>query len=157
MTCGFCPFTDGMCYTSNPLKRKCTITSEFHLYEDECNCEHLRLLKEKEKSGESLIERFPESISSLNTDSIAASEFEFPGTVTEFICEPITTVSIPCFICGEDILVDIYGMSSKVCDSCKEAIQFVKDKLMKKNDTIEADDYEPITHFFQDQEADNDE
>lgn len=119
MICGFCPFNDGMCYTSNPPKRKCTITGEFHLYEAECNCEHLRLLKEKEKSGESLL-------------------------------EPVTTFSMPCLICREDISVDIYGMSSKVCDSCKEAVQFVKDKLMRKNDTIEADDYEPITHFFQD-------
>lgn len=134
MTCGMCPFTDGMCYTSNPPKRKCDITGEFHYYDDECNCEYSRLLKEKEKSGESLIGRFPESISNLNMDSIAASEFEFPGTVTEFICEPITTLGVPCIICGETVSIDIYGMGPKVCDSCKEAIQFVKDKLMEKKD-----------------------
>ena len=134
MQCGVCPFTDGVCYTSNPPKRKCTITGEFHLYDDECNCEHLILLKEKEKSGESLIERFPKSITSLNADNVATSEYEFPDTVTGYICEPITTFGVPCLICGETVFIDIYGAGPRVCDSCKEAIQFVKDKLMEKKD-----------------------
>lgn len=134
MTCGMCPFTDGMCYTSNPPKRKCTITGEFHLYDDECNCEHLRLLKEKEKSGESLIERPSDSAISLNADSIAASEYEFPGVSTGYICEPVTTFCTPCLICGETVFVDIWGLGPKVCDSCKEAVQFVKDNLMEKKD-----------------------
>jgi hypothetical protein len=134
MTCGMCPFNDGMCYTSNPPKRKCTITGEFHFYDDECNCEYSRLLKEKETSGESLIECFPESAIRLNADHIAASEYEFPDIVTEYICEPITTFGTPCIICGETVFVDIYGAGPKVCNSCKEAVQFVKDKLMEKKD-----------------------
>lgn len=134
MTCGMCPFNDGMCYTSNPPKRKCTITDEFHYYDDECNCEYSRLLKEKEKSGESLIERFPESAIRVNADNIAAGGYEFPDTITEYICEPITTIGTPCLICGETVFLDIWGLGPKVCDSCKEAIQFVKDKLMEKKD-----------------------
>ena len=134
MTCGMCPFTDGMCYTSNPPKRKCTITDEFHYYDDECNCEYSRLLKEKEKSGESLIERFPESAIRINADTIAASEYQVPDIATAYICEPITTFCTPCLICGETVFVDIYGVGAKVCDSCKEAIRFVKDKLMEKKD-----------------------
>lgn len=134
MTCGMCPFNDGMCYTSNPPKRKCTITNEFHYYDDECNCEHLRLLKEKEKSGENLIESFSESGIRVNVDSIAASEYEFPDITTEYICKPVTTFGTPCLICEETVFVDIWGSGPRVCDSCKEAIQFVKDKLMEKKD-----------------------
>ena len=36
-TCGGCKFTDGLCYTSNPPQCKCTITGEFHYYDDTCN------------------------------------------------------------------------------------------------------------------------
>lgn len=32
MRCGLCDKTDGLCYTSNPPKEKCTITGEFHEY-----------------------------------------------------------------------------------------------------------------------------
>ena len=35
--CGNCEFTDGMCYTSNPPKRKCTITGEYHYYDHPCD------------------------------------------------------------------------------------------------------------------------
>lgn len=132
MTCGMCPFTDGMCYTSNPPKRKCTITDEFHYYDDECNCEYSRLLKEKEESGESLIERFPDSAIRVNADSIAASEYDFPDTITEYICEPITTIGTPCLICVETVFVDIWGLGPKVCDSCKKAIELIKEKFKEE-------------------------
>lgn len=36
MKCGECPKTDGLCYTSNPPKIKCTVTGKFHFYDDEC-------------------------------------------------------------------------------------------------------------------------
>ena len=38
MTCGSCPHTDGLCYTSLPPKVRCNITGEYHYYGDECNC-----------------------------------------------------------------------------------------------------------------------
>lgn len=132
MTCGMCPFTDGLCYTSNPPKKKCTITDEFHYYDDECNCEYTRLLKEKEKSGASLIDRFPESTIKANMDSIAASEYEFPDTITEYIYEPITNLGTPCLICGETVLIDIWGIGPKVCDSCKKAIELIKEKFKEE-------------------------
>lgn len=37
MKCGNCDKTDGLCYTSNPPKVKCTITGKFHEYDDECD------------------------------------------------------------------------------------------------------------------------
>jgi hypothetical protein len=41
--CGQCNKTDGMCYTSNPPKVKCTVTGEFHLYDDKCNIKSPRI------------------------------------------------------------------------------------------------------------------
>lgn len=37
MYCGNCTKTDGLCYTSNPPKVKCTVTGKFHEYGDECD------------------------------------------------------------------------------------------------------------------------
>lgn len=37
MSCGNCDKTDGLCYTSNPPKVRCTVTGEYRLYDDECN------------------------------------------------------------------------------------------------------------------------
>ncbi len=36
MRCGDCDKTDGLCYASLPPKVKCTVTGEYHLYDDEC-------------------------------------------------------------------------------------------------------------------------
>ncbi len=41
--CGQCNKTDGICYTSNPPKVKCTVTGEFHLYDDQCNIKPPRI------------------------------------------------------------------------------------------------------------------
>lgn len=41
--CGQCNKTDGMCYTSNPPKVKCTVIGEFHLYDDKCNIKSPRI------------------------------------------------------------------------------------------------------------------
>ena len=133
MTCGMCPFTDGMCYTSNPPKRKCTITNEFHYYDDECNCEYSRLLKEQEQ--QKVIVAVEESTPVLNefsANKIAASEYEFPGATTGYICEPITTFGTPCIICGETVFVDIWGAGPRACDSCKKAIKFIKEKFKEE-------------------------
>ena len=35
--CGGCEKTDGCVYTSIPPKVKCTVTGEFHNYDDVCN------------------------------------------------------------------------------------------------------------------------
>lgn len=36
-TCGNCEYTDGMCYTSNPPKRKCTIDKNYYDYGHKCH------------------------------------------------------------------------------------------------------------------------
>ena len=52
-TCAFCEKTDGMCYTSNPPKRKCTITGKFHEYDHICdvpitNADRIRAMSDEE-------------------------------------------------------------------------------------------------------------
>ena len=37
MKCGYCNYTDGICYTSNPPQVKCTITGKFRYYGEECD------------------------------------------------------------------------------------------------------------------------
>lgn len=118
MTCGMCPFNDGMCYTSNPPKRKCTITGEFHFYDDECNCVGARLCKELERAS---LDKSPTEPVYLNIDGSATGDIY--GIAT-------TSITTPCIICGEDVAMDIVNGRPGVCDRCKEAVQFVKDKLM---------------------------
>ena len=52
-TCAFCEKTDGMCYTSNPPKRKCIITGKFHEYDHICdapqtNADRIRAMSDEE-------------------------------------------------------------------------------------------------------------
>ena len=53
-TCAFCEKTDGLCYTSNPPKRKCTITGQFHEYDHICdvtqtNADRFRAMSDDEQ------------------------------------------------------------------------------------------------------------
>ncbi len=53
-TCAFCEKTDGMCYTSNPPKIKCTITGKFHEYDHICdapitNADRFRAMSDEEQ------------------------------------------------------------------------------------------------------------
>lgn len=43
--CGGCRFTDGLCYPSNPPQCKCSITGEFHYYDDTCNVQDEKLVE----------------------------------------------------------------------------------------------------------------
>lgn len=52
-TCAFCDKTDGLCYTSNPPVRKCTITGKFHNYNHICdvpktNADRIRAMSDEE-------------------------------------------------------------------------------------------------------------
>ena len=37
MRCGNCDKTDGLCYTSMPPQVRCTVSGEYHGYDDQCN------------------------------------------------------------------------------------------------------------------------
>ena len=42
---------------------------------------------------------------------------------------PIPTYATPCIACGELIEISIYDGGSKLCPSCKKAIQLIKEKF----------------------------
>ncbi len=42
-------------------------------------------------------------------------------------------ISTPCMICGENVPVTLYDAPPKICDSCKDAIKFVREHLKEKN------------------------
>lgn len=39
MKCAYCKYNDGVVYTSNPPKYRCSVTGEYHLALDDCNVE----------------------------------------------------------------------------------------------------------------------
>lgn len=142
MTCGSCPYTDGLVYTSMPPKVKCTITGDFHEYSENCSCENARKVKENldryaEAKGES--RSCSDSIGhDLTVAAVTAS------TLAEAI-EPVSTgiasilnsqcyaeIGTPCLVCGETVVVGFVGGGPRICKECKQAVLHVRD-LLKKN------------------------
>lgn len=141
MNCGSCLLTDGCCYASMPPKVKCTITNEYHLYGDECNCDEARISKEAEL--EQFKEKFidqpicAETLNSINTlPNITFSgrepvEYEFTGwQVGMSATEAVACTS--CLVCGEDIILSWFEGGPKICSDCQKAIKFVKEKFKEE-------------------------
>lgn len=129
MTCGNCEYTDGMCYTSNPPKRKCELTGEFHFYDHQCDCNIVKLLEEqRQKEVEELLDK--PLIVKLNAVDA--------GSVSEYLCPIENTVSthtcriIPCMICGQDLEVDLFTAGPQICEDCKKAILFIRNKFKEE-------------------------
>lgn len=138
MLCGTCPFTDGMCYTSNPPKRKCTITDEFHLYDDECNCESIRISRTEER--EHIFKKLESPLIAINSldhkdPSIAFSDIE-SETLNSITAEPIVGET-SCLVCGERIYLNIFGSGIQICKTCKKAILYIKEKFSKELENYE--------------------
>ena len=131
-----CPLTDGMCYTSNPPKCKCTITGEYHYYADECNCDMARTQKDFEHK--SIIKNIVDPMLDISYNSygqLAINGFEASETESSIDLSVVASnYSTNCIICGEEVIIQEWESAYKVCNKCKEAIQFVKDKLMEKKD-----------------------
>jgi hypothetical protein len=162
MLCGSCEYTDGCCYTSIPPKVKCTITNEFHLYDDECNCEDIRdrkaaeLEQIKKMISEPILAYPPDDLPRLNTDItsifdgptlsntialVNTGAVEFINTVEPnyWHNEPVDIVvgSTPCIVCGEGVML-YYGESGpRVCGDCKKAIKFIREKFNKELEEYE--------------------
>ena len=80
MTCGSCPHTDGLCYTSLPPQCRCNITGEYHYYGDECTCREdivVRRTEEIEKLKE-LLNR-PGALMAVNYNSDKAPAVSITG------------------------------------------------------------------------------
>ena len=133
MNCGSCSYTDGCCYTSMPPQVKCTITGEFHYYDDECNCEEARL-QSAFKNIEVRVEPSPayESSILINSDS--------PNNATsnaDLIMMPTFEYCTYCLVCGTEIPVSMFEGGSKICDDCKKTIKFIKEKFKEELENYE--------------------
>ena len=144
MICGSCPFTDGCCYTSMPPKVKCTITHEYHYYEDECNCEEVRASRDEELAMiKKMLNNKPfvgvDYGNLVVSDTVTAAEaLDFSWSVPT---ESITAAAVACtrcLVCGEDvILLDYEAAGPRICSTCKKAIKFIKEKFMEELDNYE--------------------
>lgn len=115
MKCGSCPHTDNVIYTSMPPQVKCGITGRFHYYEDECDCavsDDTAVIRVAEPSEEEL-EKFRDM---LNDQS-------FIGTLA-----PVEYCT-SCLICGDSIPVSVWESHVKICEDCKKAIMFIKERF----------------------------
>ena len=118
MSCGSCPHTDNFVYTSMPPKVKCNITGKFHYYDDECDCavDDTAIIV-KEPSEEEL-----EKLRNM------LSEHSFIGTIA-----PVEYCT-SCLVCGESIPVSVYENHVKICEDCKKAIMFIKERFRSEYD-----------------------
>lgn len=146
MTCGSCPYTDGLVYTSMPPKVKCIITGDFHEYAEECNCENARKVKENldryaEAKGESKL--YSSSVgndltvtSAAEAAPIKAIELGSTGIANIFDSLCHSEIGTPCLICGESVAVDFVGSGPKICEDCKQAVLHVKELLKKSKEGV---------------------
>lgn len=99
MRCGKCDKIDGMCYLSNPPKVKCTVTNEFHYFDDECN---------------------------ISTSTIDVSNLVKPSICTScMVCgETIELISEE-----QTLLRYGRSIHNKICDKCKRAILHIREQI----------------------------
>jgi hypothetical protein len=132
MKCGSCSFTDGCCYTSLPPNVKCTITNEYHYYEDECNCEEARLSRDEELAMiKKLLNSKPfygvdyGNLTAFSDTTTASEALEFSWPATAAVAVGCTS----CLVCGEDVILHDFEVGPSVCHACKKAIKFIKEKF----------------------------
>lgn len=146
MTCGSCPYTDGLVYTSMPPKVKCTITGDFHEYDEECNCDNARKVKENldryaEAKGEprahrgSIINNLAAS-AGAEIEPIKAVELGSTGIANIFDSLCHSEIGTPCLICGESVAIEFVGGGPKICEDCKQAVLHVKELLKKSKEGV---------------------
>lgn len=156
MTCGSCPHTDGLCYTSMPPQCRCNITGEYHYYGDECNCKDDIVAKRTEE-----IEKFKELLNqpgclmAINYDSDKAPAVAITGEEAAVAYESLLNLplygecastettdkvavgSTKCLACGEETIVMMWDSYTQICPSCKKAIKFIKEKFNKELESYE--------------------
>ena len=152
MTCGKCPYTDGLVYTSLPPKVKCIVTGEFHEYADLCDCENARKVKENlnryvAAKGEQASDNSKEVSSFAATPGDFSSPIqatEINSAVTEIGATAVASIfnsacakiGTPCLICGETVEIGYFGGGPKICEECKQAVVHVKELLKKSKEGV---------------------
>ena len=140
MKCGNCEYTDGCCYTSMPPQVKCIITNEFHYYDDECNCEEVRASKAEELAK--VKEQLSEPIIAYSSD-LTGGQLVWDDTIegTLMVSDPFGTVNISydtivgatsCLVCGEQVSLRVFEHGPRICESCKKAIKFIKERFKEE-------------------------
>ena len=157
MTCGNCPYTDGLCYTSLPPQVRCNITGEYHYYGDECNCKDdlaAGKAEEVEKLKE-LLNKPGALMMAVNYDSDKAPAVTITGEEAAIAYESLLKLPLygecegtentdrtavggtKCLVCGEEIIVLMWDSYTQICPSCKKAIKFIKEKFSKELENYE--------------------
>lgn len=89
-TCQMCEFTDGLCYTSNPPKCKCTITGQYRFYDDPCNVPIDQLISHGNNTNKPKVNDFsskPLSTSDIIKESITVKGFNSLVNVIKLLVE----------------------------------------------------------------------
>ena len=154
MNCRSCLFTDECYYASLPPKVKCTITNQYHYYDDICNCEEVRIQKETVENclAQKLSEPFKQidytedytdvSVSGTLLQAEEASSYkrllnpEYNAGTTCGCTATAVGVTF-CLVCGDDIILTCYEGGPKICHICQKAIKFIKEKFKEELDNYE--------------------
>ena len=109
MKCGNCDKTDGLRYTSNPPKVKCTVTGKFHEYGDECDCD----------------------TNSVYNGDMKEGKLYTPNVTKVSRCTRCIICDSPVELTDEEELRLERGhyIGRKVCDKCKQATMYVRKQL----------------------------
>lgn len=143
MHCGSCKHTDGCCYSSMPPKVRCVITNKFHYYEDVCDCEEAKFIRDalldtsdKDAYALPLLNNITNSPSgSINITAPAEAVFPEAAELDHknIIAWSDTIVgATPCLVCGEPVSLSYWQGGPKICNDCKKVIKFVKEKFKEE-------------------------
>lgn len=115
--CGACKYTDGICYTSNPPKVKCTITGDFHYYDDECDCEDI--ITPIHDAINYFKEKLFVSDERSNHEAVLAAnaEYRLPSKPTDIKSAGAHIILGKCPKCGE-----LVNYNQNYCDKCGKAL-----------------------------------
>jgi hypothetical protein len=125
-----------------PPKVKCIITNEFHYYDDECNCEEARASKVEELAK--IKEQLNEPIIAYSSD-LTGGQLVWDGTTvhegTLMVSDPFDVANVSydtvvgatdCLVCGEPVSLRVFEHGPRICESCKKAIKFIKERFKEE-------------------------
>ena len=49
-------------------------------------------------------------------------------------CKPVTHLITNCIICGNEVVISVWGNTLKVCEDCKKAIAYAKKLMEQENE-----------------------
>jgi hypothetical protein len=126
---------------------KCILTNEFHYYDDECNCEEARVKLSQDTFD--IEKALHEPIKAYSND-LAARQFICDSKAvhegTMLVSDPFCDVSFStdavvgatdCLICSEAVSLHIFEHGPRICEGCKKAIKFIRERFREELETHE--------------------